>query len=408
MPKDSRDVVIEGLLRRLSHMQQILNVSRSLNATLDLRRLLQYITETATDLTRTEASSIMLLDAKTGQLRFAASCGIRQNELLDLTVPLEDSIAGMILSAGKPVVINDVQRDPRFFQEIDARCDFYSRSILGVPLEVNSRKIGVLEVVNKRDDEPFTDDDTEVLTILGAQAAVSIENARLFEQSDAISDVVHELRTPLTSIIGYSKMFLMTDNLSPAMQRQFAATIHREATRLGDMVNGYLDLARMASGRSRLKLVETDLARLIGDVTQLMQPQASERQIQIETDISAPIKPQIVDPERLRQVLINLTSNAIKYNRPAGKITLGLHQTLDGETRIFVRDTGNGISPENLPHIFDKFFRVEDQESQAKGTGLGLAIVKQIVEMHGGTINAQSTLGEGTTFTVSLPAQAIG
>ena len=113
----------------------------------------------------------------------------------------------------------------------------------------------------------------EVLTILRAQAAVSIENARLFEQSDAISDVVHELRTPLTSIIGYSKMFLMTDNLSPAMQRQFAATIHREAARLGDMVNSYLDLARLISGRARLKLQATDLARVISDVAQLMQPQ---------------------------------------------------------------------------------------------------------------------------------------
>ena len=406
MPKDSRDVVIEGLLRRLSHMQQLLNVTRSLNETRDLRRLLQHIMETANDLTQTEASSILLLDPKSGQLHFAACTGIRQTELLGQPVPIEDSIAGTILKAGKPVVINDVQHDPAFFSRLDAQFDFYTRSILGVPLEVSGRKIGVLEVVNKRDDSPFTEDDIEVLAILGAQAAVSIENARLFQQSDTISDVVHELRTPLTSIIGYSKMFLMTDSIPPETQKQFAATIHREASRLGAMVNSYLDLARLESGRSRLKLAECDLVKIISEVIGLIEPQAAERQITLSFEHEAPACPFVADPERIRQVLVNLASNGVKYNRAGGRLTLTLRSDQAG-AHISVRDTGAGMTPEQLGHLFEKFYRGEEQEGQVKGTGLGLAIVKQIIELHGGSISVESVVGEGSTFTIALPAREL-
>ena len=244
MTENGLDLVITGLLRRLARMQQLLIVTRILNETLELNTLLRYIIETATDLTQTEASSIMLVDQKTGKLRFAASTNIKRSELEDLPVPMENSIAGWILTSGKAMIISDVQRFPRFYEGVDQHTRFHTRSLLGVPLEVKGRKIGVLEVLNKRNNTPFSEDDIEILTILGAQAAVSIENARLFEQSDAIYDVVHELRTPLTSIIGYSKMLLMADSLPPETRKQFASTIHREADRLGAMVNDYLDLSR--------------------------------------------------------------------------------------------------------------------------------------------------------------------
>ena len=404
MTENGLDLVITGLLRRLARMQQLLIVTRILNETLELNTLLRYIIETATDLTHTEASSIMLVDQKTGKLRFAASTNIKRGELEDLPVPMENSIAGWILTSGKAMTISDVQRFPRFYEGVDQHTHFHTRSLLGVPLEVKGRKIGVLEVLNKRNNTPFSEDDIEILTILGAQAAVSIENARLFEQSDAIYDVVHELRTPLTSIIGYSKMLLMADSLPPETGKQFASTIHREADRLGAMVNDYLDLSRLESGRSRLNMALTDLVPLIQDAVELISPQAGERNISIHFDLPSSASELVVDPERLRQVLVNLLSNAVKYNREGGDVTIAVEQRADA-WRISVEDTGQGIEPAHIDQVFDKFYRGEAQEDQVKGTGLGLSIVKQIIELHHGAVHVESQPGTGSTFVVSLPSE---
>lgn len=404
MVENSRDLVIAGLLRRLARMQQLLIVARILNETLDLETLLRYIIETATDLTGTEAGSVLLLDSKGEHLRFAAATNIKPSALRELSVPMEHSVAGWVLSTGKAMTIPDVRQSHFFYEGVDAVVGFHTRSIMAVPLEIRERRIGVLEVVNKIGDRPFTDDDLESLMILGSLAAVSIENARLFQQSDLISDVVHELRTPLTSIIGYSKMLLMMDNVPAAMQKQFLTTIHREASRLGDMVNNYLDLARLESGRAQLHREDVDLNEVAREAAELMRPQAAERDIELTLELCAPACPAHVDKARLHQVLVNLLSNAIKYNRPGGKVHLSVAPA-GGQAYIRVQDTGEGIPPDILPHIFDKFFRGEEKEGQAKGTGLGLSIAKQIVEMHGGSIEVQSVPGEGSTFTVALPLE---
>lgn len=404
MAQDGLDLVIRGLLRRIARMQQLLIVSRILNETLELNTLLRYIIETATDLTQTEAASILLVDQKTGQLRFAASTNIRPSELKDIPVPMENSIAGWIHTSGKAMTISDVQRYPAFYEGVDQHTSFHTRSLLGVPLEVKRRKIGVLEVVNKQGNTPFSEEDIEVLTILGVQAAVSIENARLFEQSDAIYDVVHELRTPLTSIIGYSKMLLMTSSLPAETQRQFVTTIHREADRLGSMVNDYLDLSRLESGRARLNLQVLDLTELVQSVIELMQPQATERNITINFAPPPAAFEVVADPERFRQVLVNLLSNAIKYNREDGAADVIIQKDAR-DIQISVQDTGQGIEPENISMVFDKFYRGEAQEGPIKGTGLGLSIVRQIVEMHSGSVEVHSQLGKGSTFTVTLPIE---
>lgn len=402
MAENSRDIVLAGLLRRLARMQQLLAVSRILNETLDVDTLLRYIIETAADLTQTEAGSVLLLDAKTDQLHFAAATNIKPSELRGLIVPLETSVAGWVLMSGKAMTIPDVRRADMFYEGVDLHLHFHTRSILAVPLEVRERKIGVLEVVNKVGDRPFTEDDLETAMILGSLAAVSIENARLFQQSDLISDVVHELRTPLTSIIGYSRMLLMADAVPAEMQHQFLETIHREAKRLGDMVNAYLELARLESGRTQLKRAELDFNQLLAEALEVIRPQAEERRIALHYErASAPV-PYYGDAERLHQVFVNLLSNAVKYNAVGGDVRVSLEPASDA-LRVHVSDSGQGIEPEFLPHIFDKFVRGEQRDEQAKGTGLGLSIAKQIVEMHGGSIQVVSSPGQGSTFTVVLP-----
>jgi GAF domain-containing protein len=241
---------IQHLERRVARLERIIEVSRVINSTLNLEPLLHNIIQIATDLTATEASSILLLDKKTGELHFEAARGIKGKEVKPIVVPLDNSIAGWVVKEGEPLLIPDVRKDPRHYHQVDDMTKFSTRSILGVPLRVKDKVIGVLEVLNKIDDEEFTQDDVEALTILAAQAAIAIENARLFQQSDLLSEVAHELRTPLTSIRGYSKMLLLSEGIDQEKKLEFAETIHREAVRLGQMINDFLDLARLESGRT--------------------------------------------------------------------------------------------------------------------------------------------------------------
>lgn len=393
---------LASLDEKIHRLQMIIEVSRVLNSTLELGPLLQNIIQVATDLTGTEAASIMLLDKKTGELHFEAATGIKSEELKTIPVPADGSIAGWIAREGRPLVINDVHSDPRFYQQVDDTTDFDTRSILGVPLKVKDKIIGVLEVLNKCKDAAFTNEDVETLTTLASQAAVAIENARLFQQSDLLADVIHELRTPMTSIVGYSKMLLLTDEDRPPFERESLQTINREATRLGNMVNEFLSLARLESGRARLEREPVDVRGLVWEAIQMLIPTADEMGVSLQLHAPEELPRITGDTARLKQVFVNLISNAVKYNRLPGRVDVTLGA--DGQDfTVEVRDTGRGIPPEHLPMLFQKFFRVPASERETKGTGLGLAICKGIVEAHGGSISVQSEVGEGSTFTIALP-----
>lgn len=402
MEENRTDERIQHLERRVARLEQIIKVSRVINSTLNLEPLLHNIIQIATDLTATEASSILLLDKKTGELHFEIATGVKGQEVKSIVVPLDNSIAGWVVKEGEPLLISDVRKDPRHYHRADDMTQFSTRSILGVPLRVKDKVIGVLEVLNKMDDEEFTQSDVETLTILSAQAAIAIENARLFQQSDLLSEVVHELRTPLTSIRGYSKMLLLAEDLDQEKKQEFAETIHREAVRLGQMINDFLDLARLESGRTYMTHEPVNMSEVISETLAILQPQAAERQISIPLQVPETLPTLIGDVDRLKQVMVNLVSNAVKYNREGGQVDIEV-QVGEDELNVAVRDTGRGIAEEDLPHIFEKFYRVNDPEQQTKGTGLGLSITKHIVEAHGGTISVQSAKGQGSTFAFTLP-----
>jgi signal transduction histidine kinase len=393
---------IHRLEGRVARLERIIEVSRVINSTLNLEPLLHNIIKIATDLTATEASSILLLDKKTGELHFEIATGVKSQEVKPMAVPLDNSIAGWVVKEGKPLLIPDVHKDPRHYHQVDDTTEFATRSILGVPLRVKDKVIGVLEVLNKIDDKEFTQDDVETLTTLAAQAAIAIENARLFQQSDLLSEVVHELRTPVTSIRGYSKMLLIAEGIGQEKKLEFAETIHREAVRLGQMVNDFLDLARLESGRTHIAQEPVNMTEVISETVAILQPQAAERKVSIALQIPETLPTLIGDPARLKQVMVNLVSNAVKYNREGGRVDIEVKVGED-ELDVAVRDTGRGITEEDLPHIFEKFYRVDDPEQQIKGTGLGLSIAKHIVEAHEGTISVQSVRGQGSTFAFTLP-----
>jgi len=385
---------------QITRLERIIEISRVLNSRLELKPLLQDIISAAAELTDTTESSVLLVDSKSGDLFFEAAIGIKKYEVERVAVPKE-SIAGWIVENNMPLVIDDVTKEPRWSQKVDEAADFVTRSILGVPLCVKDRVIGAIEVLNKRDEQPFSEDDLSTLTTIAAQAAVAIEKARLFQQSDQIADVVHELRTPLTSIVGYSKL-LLTAELDPSTHDQFLEVINREASRLGDMVNDFLDLARLESGRARLAYEPVDVRKVIDDAVAVIQPQSEERGLKLLLDVPSTLPPVMGDEKRIKQVMLNLASNAIKYNREGGQVRITASAD-EGAIQITVEDTGQGIRPEDMDKLFDKFRRIAETDDSAKGTGLGLPITKQLVEVHGGQMKVTSEWGVGSTFAFTLP-----
>lgn len=383
----------------LKRMERMMDVSRTLASTLDLPKLLHIIIEAARELTDTEAASIMLFDPLTGELRFEAATNMDPT-LQGLVIPVEGSIAGWIVTHSEPLVVPDTSKDPRWNQKADKATEFVTRSILGVPLVTHDKVLGALEGLNKKGDS-FTDDDITTLQTLAAQASIAIVNARLFQQSDMISEMVHELRTPLMSLSATTHLLLRPE--LPDDKRTFLIkTMQNETGRLSQMTTDFLDMAKLESGRMRFAKDAFDLPELLAECAEVVRPQAQGRGIPITVQSTPSALTVENDRGKLKQVILNLLTNAVKYNRENGKITVTL-ETTGNTCRVNVTDTGKGIPPEAMAHMFEKFYRVPDTEKGTTGTGLGLPIAKKMVESMGGEMGVTSTAGVGSTFYFTLP-----
>jgi signal transduction histidine kinase len=386
--------------KRLEGYRRLIDIARDLASTLDLDILLNHIVSAASDLTESEAASILLYDDAARQLYFQVATNLDQPTMRGLVVPLEGSIAGWIVINRKAVRIPNAREDPRHFSAIGKQTHITTHSLLGVPLITKDKVVGVLEVINKQAGE-FTDDDEDLMQVLGAQAAVAIENARLFHQSDLVSEFVHELRTPLASI-GTATYLLLRPEMSQEQRQATIHNIYNETLRLNTLASSYLDLARLESGRVRFNLSCFDLSPMLGECIEIMQSTADECSVSMELEIPGELPQVEADRDKIKQVVLNLLSNAIKYNCPHGKVTM-IAGTGNKEWTLSVRDTGTGIPVKAIPHLFQKFYRVKASEGKVAGTGLGLSICKEIVSGHGGTIEVKSKYGKGATFTIHIP-----
>jgi signal transduction histidine kinase len=393
-------VVEKNHIPLLERYQRLLELSRDLNSTLDLPALLNHIVKAASDLCQAEAASILLYDEGNQELYFEAASNLESPEMKGLVVPVDSSIAGWIITEQRSVIINDVRNDPRHFNQIGIATDIQTISLLGVPLITKDKVVGVLEAINKLFGE-FTREDQELLLALGAHAAIAIENARLFQQSDLISEFVHEIRTPLTSINAAAHLLARSD-LSHDQRNTIFQTMEREMHRLSEMTTTFLDLARMESGRSQLVLELIKISQLLGECTEIIQGEVREKNQIFTLNVNNELPPIEADREKLKQVILNLFNNAVKYTPPGGKVDVNVFANNHGEV-IKIADTGIGIPTDSLPFIFDKFYRVTNADLESKGTGLGLAISQRIIEAHQGRIDVESKLGNGSTFTVFLP-----
>jgi signal transduction histidine kinase len=315
-----------------------------------------------------------------------------------LSVPM-DSIAGWVVTHRKPVRISDVNSDERYFKKVAKTVSFATQSIMGVPLITKNKVIGVLEVLNKQEGE-FSEADEDLLTVLGAQAAVAIENTRLFQQSDLIAEFIHELRNPLASI-NTASYLLLRPEISPEQAHQIIQNIQSETMRLTTLTSSFLDLARLESGRAQFHKSTFPIRPMFQECISAMQAKADESRISIQLEIPNDAPDMQADRDKIKQVTLNLISNAIKYNHPGGQLLIKV-QLAENEWRLFFVDSGMGIPEDELPHMFEKFYRVRASE-KIVGTGLGLSICKGIIQGHGGQIAVESKVGQGTQFAISLP-----
>ncbi|MGN6182400.1 MAG: hybrid sensor histidine kinase/response regulator [Thermoanaerobaculia bacterium] len=284
------------------------------------------------------------------------------------------------------------------------------RSWIIAPIVARGRTLGALTVVYGESGRRYSEHDVPLIEDLARRAAIAIDNARLYEAAEAanrakdefLATLSHELRTPLTAISGWAHMLNtgMTDDVTT---RLAIATIVRSAKAQAELIDDLLDLSRVTTGTLHLSIDDVDLAKLVSEVVLAAKPAADAKSITLE--LSAPSQPVIVrgDDRRLRQVVWNLVTNALKFTNE-GKVTV----TLSADApfaRIEVLDTGRGIDNAFLPHVWDRFRQADSSTSREfGGLGLGLAVVKNFVELHGGTVLAESAgVGHGAMFRVELP-----
>jgi signal transduction histidine kinase len=385
---------------RLDGYRRLVEIARDLASTLDLDVLLERIVEAAAEVTRAESASILLYDPLTRQLHFQVATDLDEPTLRGQVVPLEHSIAGWIITNRRSVRVADVEADRRFRGHVDGDAGRPMKSLLGTPLITKNKVVGVLEAVNKQRGE-FTQGDESVFSVLGAQAAVAIENARLFQQSDLISEFVHELRTPLASL-STATYLLLQPGMAREQQEQIINNIHGETLRLNSMAAAFLDLARLESGRVQFRKGSFDVGDLLFECKDILNSRAREENVDIRIEDVEGLAPIEADRDKLKQVVLNLLSNAIKYNRPGGCVIMSAGAGESGYC-ISVQDTGLGIPEEAIPHLFEKFYRVRETEGKTSGTGLGLSICREIIQGHGGRMEVSSELGKGSIFSVILP-----
>lgn len=409
---------IEGLERRIGYLERIVKVSQILNSTLSLEPLLQIIIQAATELTNTEACSIMLIDKRTGELRFAEATGGASEALKKVSVPLDNSIGGWVVRKDRPLLIRDARNDPRWHRGVDDTTDFETHSILGVPLKVRDEVIGVLEVVNKKSENGFNQDDIQIATTLSAQAAIAIENARLLDElqqayrdlsqldqikGDFVSIASHELRTPLAVILGYASF--LRDNVTGQASEQLEIVLS-SAMRLRSLIDDMVNLRHIQTNEVQLDRSMFSLRQLVLDVTQEFSQLVTGKQQILTTKFNPNDSPLNIDADRQKIYLIlaNLISNSIKFTAEGGRIHLNVE--LKGyKYWINVIDTGIGIPKSEYGRIFDQFYQVEPSLTRKyQGMGLGLSIAKGMVEVHKGRIWVDSVVGKGSNFTVVLPS----
>jgi len=294
------------------------------------------------------------------------------------------------------------------------------RASLIVPLLGAEGPLGAL-VLRRRQPGEFAQAVVSLMQSFADQSAIALENARLFEEiaqksreletasqhkSQFVANMSHELRTPLAAILGYAELMQEGFYGTPSEKSMDALTrVRSNGKHLLGLINTVLDIAKIESGQFSLSLAEYAVENVVETVRAATESLAEAKKLALKTDVAKKLPVGLGDEQRLTQVLLNLVGNAIKFT-DTGEVHIAA-TAVNGNFTVSVTDTGPGIPEEHRSRIFDQFHQVDSSNTKAKGgTGLGLAISKQIVEMHGGRIWVESTLGQGATFQMQVPIRA--
>ena len=404
---------------RIDHLERLLEVVRGLTTAPDLESFLQSIISEATELTNSEIASILEYDETAEELRFLSMQWFQRDVLRPIGVPLNESAAGWVYRKGQPLIIQDVKADQRHFKVIDRVTNHVTHSLAAVPLMVRGEVVGVLEVLNKKVDAHYTEEDITILATLGALAAQAMRNATLQRKvkavnielaelerlkTDFIAITSHELRTPLGLILGHATFLRELDEGQYGEQLD---TIVRNATKLKEIVENLSDVDNIQNGAARIRSNKVSLAKIAEDVIRTFQDEANTRNIALKLEGSNSPLDIEADGVKLSIALSNLLKNAIQFTDSGGRVIIKLEED-SGYFKVTVVDNGIGIPARDLPRVFERFFQVETHLTRRYGgMGLGLAVAKATIELHGGRIWAESVQGKGSIFTFLLPIQQI-
>jgi PAS domain S-box-containing protein len=406
--------------RHAATTEKLNQVGAVVASTLDRHAVVQAVTDAATELTTAAFGAFFYnaIDDKGETYTLYTISGAPRDAFSAFPMPRNTKVFEPTFRGTEIVRSDDITRDPRYGQNPPYHGmppgHLAVRSYLAVP--VRDRSGDVLGGLFFGHPEPgrFTDQHEHLVAGIASWASIGLENAQLYvgvQEASRLKDeflatLSHELRTPLNAILGYARMvksgIVSADRLHRAID-----TIERNATSLTQIVEDVLDVSRIIAGKMRLNVQPVELPPLIQSTVEAFAPAAEAKGLRIESIVAAHPPPVSADPERLQQVVWNLMSNAVKFTDRGGTIRVTLESTATQVT-LSVSDTGIGIEPSFVPHMFERFRQADAGTTRERGgLGLGLGIARQLVEMHGGTIQASSAgLGKGATFTIRLPSLA--
>jgi signal transduction histidine kinase len=412
----------QELGRSVQELQALGEVSHAVNSTLDLETVLSTIVAKAVQLSATDAGAIYVFSKLRQKFRLRATYGMSDDLIAaigDQTIGLGESYIGGATQRRSPLQIADLADEPQSAMR-DLVLGAGYRALLVVPLLRADRIVGAL-VVRRREPGLFPQSTIDLLQTFAAQSVLAIQNARLFSEieqksreievasqhkSQFLANMSHELRTPMNSVLGFTEM--LADGLYGPLPEKAMKALERvqsNGKHLLGLINDVLDLSKIEAGQLTLALDDYALGQVVQNVKSTAESLAKAKGIELTANVQDGIPIGRGDERRLTQVLLNLVGNAIKFT-DKGSVDISA-RALAGSFVIAVKDTGPGIADEDQRKIFEEFQQVDNSSTRQKGgTGLGLAISKRIVEMHGGKIEVESVLGEGSTFRIVIPVQA--
>ena len=428
----------EKLKRHINYLNGLREIDQAIASSFDVRLSLSILTSRAVPLLSVDAAAILLLDPITNTLEYVAGQGFSTNIFHTGSIRLGESYAGRVVMERRMLQFPIVEKEP---EHLFRKSFFKEENIVsyhGIPLMVKGKVVGVMEVFHRtlveRDQEWF-----DFLNSLAGQAAIAIDNARLWDQvqrhardmelrvadrtaalnrtnaelehanrakDEFLANMSHELRTPLNSILGLSESLLeqrrdlLTDHQQKSLQ-----IIASSGQHLLELINDVLDLSKIEAGKFDYYPQMVEVEALCRSSLSFIKSQAARKSISLNYSRAASVSKMIADPRRLKQILVNLLTNAVKFTPEGGEVTLHVHADREQDILHFsVIDNGIGIAPQDLQRLFQPFVQVDSKlNRQFEGTGLGLALVQKLTDLHGGSVEVESELGVGSRFIVNLP-----